>query len=304
MRYIVTYLLLLVSLIASAQHTPLVSQYMLNGLVINPAYTGSREVFTAHAMYRNQWVGFEGAPVNQVVSAHTPLKNKSLAVGLLFNNEKIGVSNNTALAATVAYRIFMENATLSFGLSAGAQLLSANLTELTTATSNDLMFNSNLRSNLQPDFGVGVFYKAENYFLGISIPTLIGRNYDITDEQLRITANAGIHSILLHGGYLFEINEAFKLKPSTLFRINPNGSGQIDINTNLIYQDRFWLGLSYRHQEAMVALFEMQINEQFKVGYAYDYALSVFRRHTSGSHEISLQYEFGFKVKSVDPRFF
>src|SRR5690606_33138222 len=107
MRHLVTYILLLLALTSEAQHSPLISQYMLNGLVINPGYTGSREVFTANALYRNQWVGFDGAPVTQVVSVHAPLKNKSIALGILFKNEKVGVSNTTGITGNVAYRIFM-----------------------------------------------------------------------------------------------------------------------------------------------------------------------------------------------------
>src|SRR6056297_3092975 len=125
MRFFLTYSILFLTLFANAQHSPLVSHYMLNGLVINPAYTGSREVFTANAMYRNQWVGFDGAPVTQILSAHTPLKNKRLALGFLFNNEQIGVSNYTGISGNFAYRIPMDNATLSFGLSGGIQVLSA-----------------------------------------------------------------------------------------------------------------------------------------------------------------------------------
>jgi len=304
MRFLLTYSILFLTLFANAQHSPLVSHYMLNGLVINPAYTGSREVFTANAMYRNQWVGFEGAPVTQVVSAHTPLKNKSIALGVLFNNEKIGVSNATGISGNVAYRIQMGAAKLSFGVSAGMKLLSAKNSDLLTADGNDMAFASDLRSNLQPDFGAGVYYSTNNYFVGVSVPTLISTNYNISDEKLRLRSQAGLHNILINGGYLFELNDQFKLKPSTLIRISPVGSSQFDLNANLIYNDRFWLGVSYRHREALVGLIEFQINPQFKVAYAYDYALSVFRQYSSGSHEIGLQYEFGYKIKSVDPRFF
>lgn len=304
MRFLVTYLFLLVSLISGAQHDPLVSQYMLNGLVLNPAYTGSREVFTANALYRNQWVGFDGAPVTQVVSVHTPLKNKSIALGALFSNEKIGVSNSTSLNGNVAYRIEMDQAKLSFGISAGINLLSSSLTDLTTTEGNDNAFAGDLRSNLQPDFGAGVYYYSKKYFVGLSVPRIISRQYLISDDKLDIQSEAGIHNFILHGGYLFTLSDQFKLKPSSLLRFSPTGNYQFDLNANLIYKDFFWLGFSYRHNESVVALLEIQINEQFRVAYAYDYSLSIFRKYSSGSHEIGLQYEFGYKVKSMDPRFF
>lgn len=304
MKQFITYSLLLLSLAANAQHGPLVSQYMLNGLVTNPAYTGSREVFTANAMYRNQWIGIEGAPVTQIASLHAPLKNKSLALGILLNNEKIGVSNSTGVSGSFGYRIQMNRAKLSFGISAGMEILSARYSELTTTENNDNAFAADLRSNVQPDFGAGVYYSSKTYFVGLSVPSLVNRQYNISDQQLDIKSETGIQNIILQGGYLFYLTEEFKLKPSSLIRLNPEGNSQIDLNANLIYKDCFWIGFSYRHNEAVVGLLEFQINQQFRVAYAYDYALSIFRQYSSGSHEIGLQYEFGYKVNSVDPRFF
>lgn len=304
MRYTITYIALMLTLCSTAQHSPLVSHYMLNGLVINPAYTGSREVFTANAMYRNQWVGFDGAPVTQVLSAHTPLKNKRLALGVIFNNEQIGVSNYTGISGNFAYRIPMDKATLSFGLSGGIQVLSARYSELSTDQQNDQVFTNDLRSSLQPDFGAGVYLKSDKYFVGLSVPSLISRQYNITNEQVNMQSLPGDYNFILHGGYLFHINELFKFKPGALVRYIPSGTGQFDLNANLIYKDQFWIGVSYRHREALIALVEFQINQQFRVAYSYDYALSTLRNYSSGSHEIGLQYEFGFKVKSADPRFF
>lgn len=304
MRIFITFLFLMTGLVAGAQHDPLVSQYLLNGLVINPAYTGSREVFTVNGLYRNQWVGIDGAPVTQVISAHTPLKNKSLALGMLFSNEKIGVSNSTSINANVAYRIAMNKATLSFGVSVGMNLLSSNFTELATTEGNDLAFAGDLRSNIQPDFGAGIYYQSKKYFVGLSIPRFISRQYHYTDGQLDIQSKAGVHNLILNGGMLVKLSSQFKLKPSTLLRYAQSGDYQIDLNANLIYNDFLWLGISYRHAESVVALLEVQINQQFRVAYAYDYSLSIFRKYTSGSHEIGLQYEFGYRVKSMDPRFF
>src|SRR5690606_2606079 len=242
MRHLVTYILLLLALTSEAQHSPLISQYMLNGLVINPGYTGSREVFTANALYRNQWVGFDGAPVTQVVSVHAPLKNKSIALGILFKNEKVGVSNTTGISGNVAYRIFMGDAKLSFGISAGVGILSSRFSELTTTETSDQAFAADLRSNLQPDFGAGIYFSTKKYFAGISVPSMISRQYNITDEQLDIKSDAGLHNIILQGGYLFTLSEQFKLKPSTLVRISPIGNSQFDLNANLIYNDFFWIG--------------------------------------------------------------
>lgn len=304
MRTTLTYLLIIIATCAQAQHSPLFSQYMLNGLAINPAYTGSREVFTANAMYRNQWVGIEGAPKTQVLSLHGPLKNKSIAVGLLINNEKFGITNNTGIAGKIAYRIKMNTATLSFGVSTGINLMSARYSSLTTTQQNDLSFANDYSNTFRPDFGAGLYYYTKKYFVGLSVPSMTSQRYIVENEKVRIYSDFGNYNFILTGGYVFTLSENFKLKPSTLLRVSPNNQAQFDLNTNVIYRDQFWLGASYRHKDALVLLAEFQINQQFKIGYSYDYTLSTFRRYSNGSHEIMLQYEFGFKVKSIDPRFF
>lgn len=304
MRNLLTYLGLLCTLTSFGQHSPLISQYMLNGLVINPAYAGSRDVMTVNAMYRNQWVGFDGAPVTQVVSAHAPIKDKALSAGVLFNRENIGVTQSVAFSGQVSYRIDMGTGKLAFGLSAGGNMLSARYSELTTADGNDLVFAGDMQSHFQPDFGAGVYYSNKRFFAGFSVPTFAGRQYHFTNDRVSMRSDPSHYNYILHGGYLIDLNEDFKLKPSTLIRFTPAGTHQFDLNSNLIYRDRFWIGVSYRHKEAVVGLLEFQINDQFRIGYAYDYALNMFRLYSGGSHEIGLQYEFGFRVKSMDPRFF
>lgn len=304
MRITLTYLFFMLAFFAEAQHSPLLSQYMTNTLVVNPAYAGSRGVMAVNAAYRNQWVGFEGAPVMQTLSAHAPLKNQRISIGVLFQNEKIGVSRRTALNAQVAYRIPMGSANLSFGLSAGLDLFSSNFSELTTSESNDLAFQENIRGNVTPQFGAGVYYYTKKYFVGVSMPTLMSRNYHVDNERFSISQNLTVSTFLVHGGYVWQLNDDFKLKPSALVRISPAGNHQFDINAEAMYKNRFGLGLSYRNHDAVAALLDFRVNAQFRIGYTYEYAIGIFRHYTSGSHEIGLQYEFGFKVKSVDTRFF
>lgn len=304
MNKLCTYLFIILAAPVLGQHSPLISNYMLNGLVINPAYTGSKEVFTVNAMYRNQWTGFEGAPVNQVFSAHTPVKDKPLSVGLMFHRERAGVTQVNNFSGKLAYRIRMNEANLSFGISAGFNLISARYSELTTTQTNDLVFQHDLQGRLKPDFGAGVYYYTKRYFAGISVPTMFGRHYEIDQEATRISTDPSHYNILLHGGYLVDISETIKLKPSALFRFTPSGEKQFDLNLNVIFHDRFWLGTSYRFNESVVFLAEFQINNQLRAAYAYDFGMGAIRQYHGGSHEIALQYEFGYKVKSIDPRFF
>ena len=64
-----------------AQFEPQFTQYMFNEMFINPAYAGSREHIALTALYRNQWVGIEGAPKTQTFSVHAPLRNEKIGLG-------------------------------------------------------------------------------------------------------------------------------------------------------------------------------------------------------------------------------
>lgn len=108
----------------AAQFDPMYTQYMFNELVINPAYAGSRECLSGTALYRQQWVGLDGAPTTLTGSVHAPLMQQKIGVGLTFANDKIGVSQRTSVTINGAYRIKLEAAHLSFGLQLGLVSLS------------------------------------------------------------------------------------------------------------------------------------------------------------------------------------
>ena len=60
----------------SAQQAPITSQYLTNGLVINPSYAGTRGALSANLSYRKQWAQIIGAPQFQNISLHSPINQK------------------------------------------------------------------------------------------------------------------------------------------------------------------------------------------------------------------------------------
>ncbi|MFM9020131.1 MAG: PorP/SprF family type IX secretion system membrane protein, partial [Sediminibacterium sp.] len=100
-----------------AQQKPMYSQYMFNMLNINPAYAGSRGAISAVALYRNQWVGFPGAPRTTTFSFDMPLQNRKVGLGVQFYDDRIGIERTTGFNAIYAFRFqFAGSGTLSLGL--------------------------------------------------------------------------------------------------------------------------------------------------------------------------------------------
>jgi type IX secretion system PorP/SprF family membrane protein len=276
---------------------------MLNGLAINPAYAGSRDVLSTSIMYRKQWMGFEGAPVTATFSSHTPLKNRKIGIGIHVISEKIGISNNVSFFGNYAYRVRLGLGHLSFGLKFGAEVFKENFNQI-TSQQPDAVF-SNTSSYLLPNFGFGTYYFTNDYFVGLSIPSLLSYRR-ASDSKYEAYNDVKNYNFLLTGGYIFWITRNFKLKPSTLIRYHANSPIQFDVNINsiLLRDGMLWLGLSYRNNEALVGLVEIQMGTKWRLGLSYDYSLGPMNKYSSGTIEAMLRMELITVVKTINPRFF
>jgi len=285
------------------QHTPLTSQYLFNGLVINPAYAGSREALTATLTHRQQWVGFEGAPVTQTISVHAPISRSAVGVGILAFNDRIGVSNESGVLTNYAYRLRFPNGKLSLGIGAGFTVLRADWSQVATQQQDDPTFSGYTRGAIRPNFSGGAFYYAKKWFAGASMPFVLIHSYpqdggyNLSEERFNVQP-------MLTGGFVMELNDDFKLKPTTLLRYRIDSGVQADVSGNVIYKDKVWGGISYRTGDALVGSVEVLPTPQWRIGYAYDLGLSAIRPYHSGSHEILVQYEFGYRIRVRDPRYF
>lgn len=279
---------------------------MMNGMAINPAYAGSREVVSLLLAQRWQWVGFEGAPTTTELNAHMPTKSKTVAFGLQLLDERIGVTNNLSVFGNYAYRVRLGTGRLSLGFKAGFEILKENLGKLTLPQKDDPSFNQASSTSYLPNFGFGAYYYNDKFFAGLSVPSLLSYREESSGNGFKPYNDIQNYNFLLTGGIIFIINDNVKVKPSTLLRYHSNSPLQYDLNCNVILfkNDLLWVGTSYRSKEAFVGLFEFQINTQLRLGYSYDYTLGPLSKYSSGSHEIVLRYELRYKIKAINPRYF
>lgn len=289
-----------------AQQDAMYSQYRFNTLAINPAYAGSRDRLSTTAMLRSQWAGVEGAPETKTLSFDMPIRNRKLGIGMQFFNEKVGVSNLSGGFISYAYRIFMENSTLAFGLQAGASHFKADLTSVDLGDQiQDQTFLQNT-NEVYLNFGTGAYYNSRNFYLGLSMPHLFKNTLNNIDVSA--ITNGEIKRQYLHvfiaSGYVVELDKDFKIVPSFLFKGIQGAPVQIDFNANLWIKDSFSIGAQYRSSSSIAAMMEVQISPQIRVGYSYDRSLTKLANFNSASHEIMLRYEFGFEKEVLSPRYF
>lgn len=288
------------------QQSPLMSHYMFNGLLLNPAYAGSKEYVSTTLLYRKQWVGIEGAPITYSGSVHGLLKKKRLGLGALLQQDKIGVTKQTDFYSMLSYHLPVGVGKLSIGLQAGVSNFSSEVVKLTYWDPGDKVFEFNTFSNLLPNAGLGAYYYRELFYAGVSAPFLVSYN---PNESAAYETNVPVHKqsrrFFATVGGVIETERELKIKPSALIRYEGNAPVQFDVNLNLLINDIFWIGASYRSDESIIALLEYQISRKFRFGYSYDYTLGTLGNYSSGSHEIMIGYDFGFAVtKMKSPRYF
>ncbi|MBK6831531.1 MAG: type IX secretion system membrane protein PorP/SprF [Flavobacteriales bacterium] len=288
-----------------AQQDPQFTQYMFNMLALNPAYAGSSDRLNIKALTRHQWVGFEGAPTTQTLTAHSPIVNESLCIGGTIMRDAHGPVTQYGFMADVAYRIFMGESKLAFGLKGGLNLFQGKFAELNPLVAGDQVFQQNVNSKLDPQFGFGMMYYSDRYYLGVSTPKLLRSEFFETDSLAFVSEPGQRSHWFLSGGYVFDMGIYHKFKPTFLVKAVQGAPVSFDLSANFLFYEKFWLGAMYRHQDAVGVLAQYNINDDFSIGYSYDYPLSTLHNYSGGSHEIMLGYLLGKPVKGIrSPRYF
>lgn len=289
-----------------AQQDVQFTQYMFNTVAVNPGYTGSRDALSILGLYRNQWAGFEGAPTTQTVNVNSPVFNDRLGVGLTFINEKIGPTQQTGLFADVAYRIKFKKSYIALGIRGGADFYQVKLAALNIINGSDQQFQNNASTKILPNFGTGAYYYTDKFYVGFSTPrlvenTIVNQNGNSNTSRL---SGEQIHFYFI-AGYVKEINQFIKFKPTIQTKITHGAPVSIDANGSFLFYEKLWVGAMYRMGDAVGALIQFQFSPQLRAGYSYDFTVSKLHSYSGNTHEIMLGYDFSFsKEKIKSPRYF
>jgi len=289
---------LLLSVSVFGQQDTQYTQYMYNMNILNPAYAGSKGITSIGLLGRTQWVGVDGAPQTVTMSIHSPIGNQ---VGLGFSviHDEIGPVKEDNVYVDFSYTInTSDEGRLAFGLKGGVTFLDVRETIMVEGIDP---LNIPIHQT-SPNFGVGLYYYTNKFYLGLSAPNLLETRHLEKDGGQSSSATEKMHYFLT-SGYVFEINDNLKLKPSTMIKATSGAPMSVDLSTNLLVEERFEFGLSYRFDDSISGMVGFQVNEDFRIGYAYDHTVSSYGEFNSGSHEIMLLFDFNRRnIKS--PRFF
>ena len=249
-----------------AQQDAQYTQYMYNTVSVNPAYAGSRGNLTVGALHRSQWVGLDGAPTTQTFNVHSPIGYRGIGIGLSVVNDKIGPTSETNFDIDFSYTVYTSNeGRLSFGIKAGGNLLDVKFSELNQFTT-DPSLAVDIDNRFSPNFGAGVYYHNEHFYAGLSVPRFLQTSH--FDETSLSTAREEMNFYFITG-YVWDLNDFLKFKPTVLAKVVQGAPLQIDISANFMLSDKFILGAAYRWDAAVSGMLGFNVSEGFLIGLGY-----------------------------------
>ena len=209
-------LMLAINLRIVAQQSIVYSQYIYNGLLINPAYAGSHVQLSATLSYRSQWVNFEGAPQTATLGVHSSVNKSKVGLGLLATSDKIGSYTNTGIFGSYAYRIQdRKGGVFSMGLQGGLHNFRADYSSLNLKSGQDPLL-SGVINELKPNFGGGIFYYSKRFFGGFSVPVIL-KHTKFFNNGLQQLALARYYYLYLGTVIPLDRMEKVKLSPSSAY---------------------------------------------------------------------------------------
>lgn len=303
-----------------AQQDAQFSQYMFNGIYINPAYAGYREQLNVHAFYRNQWTGIDGAPQTISAAIDAIANDGNVGLALQLSSDRIGAQRNQAAYASYAYRIRTNEdggSRLAFGVGVGAVQLGIN-GALLNPNDPEIYQPVGMQSTIVPDARAGVYYSNDRFYIGLSADNLISQYIDI--DKYAFIPKPKPHYYLT-AGMLVPLSQDMLIKPSFLVKDDRGGPTSLDLNAFLIMNDRLWLGGSYRtgvklynknylqkdlsSLNSAVAAIQVFATTNLRIGYAYDFSIGALQGYSGGTHEISINYFFNKRnTRMLSPRYF
>ncbi len=305
-QFILIILLVSFSLSIKAQFDAQYSQNMFNKLAVNPGYAGVNNNINLFALNRNQWAGLYSIKTT-VFSGDMPIKLGlyGSGIGVNFINDEVGFFSNLNLDFNYSYRIEFEKGLLSIGTNVGILNMTLDGTKFTGPdggrfNKDDPHFPKTKVSGIAFDFGLGAYYSQENLYLGISFSHLNNPKPDFKSEfNFKVSG-----TMYITGGYVYQVKDKpYEILPSVFYKTDWS-SHQVDINTLIRYKKRYWGGLTYRFQDAIVLLAGIELRNGIRFGYSFDITTSeLSKTGDTGTHELTIGYNLNINFEKHTKRY-
>ncbi len=275
---------LALSLPALAQQDPIYAQYMLNPLVVNPAYAGLNNRFNALAAYRTQWTGFDGQPQTLGATIHSSFAKNKVGLGLAVMNDRIGNISNTEVNASASYKLDLGGSVFSFGMQGGLQNFSADNSKLNFQRPDDGAFLSDNERGTNVNIGAGAILKSDVIFIGVSVPRLLPTTFNNGDQSFELYRQ---HYYVM-AGYAYPINARLVLKPTALLRAVKGAPTSLDVGMNVNINALHTAGVFTRNFNTYGIILQTLFSEQYRFGYVFEMPVNKSMDMNFTTHEVTI----------------
>lgn len=289
---------------AKSQYDPLYNQYNFDQVMINPAYAGFHNMMSFSTVYRQQWAGLEGAPQTFNFAWHTSFAANKAGIGTFVVYDQFGINKNTEAYIDASWKIDFTGSKLSIGLQGGILDYRYDYASLNFDPNalDDPSFRPLDERITQANFGVGVFYGAEKYYIGFSIPRILDVE---VDNASNVSTSRYQRHYYFSAGYIAPISETLKLKGYTLVRIVENVPANFDLGVSLLINELIWAGLIVRDLDALAFLGQVEISDRFRAGLSVEIPTTTLVTNSYGTYELMLSYTIApFNRQLVTRRYY
>lgn len=324
-RYLSIFLFCTMPTWLMAQQRPQYTQYIFNNYLLNPALSGIENYADVRVGHRAQWAGLENAPTTSFLSAHWALGDDYLwknplslpeigddpmrenymqnymsspahhGIGLMAVTDKAGAISRIDAGLTYAYHLQLSGKyNLSVGVYGGLSRIALDKNAIKFENENDPVLANITATQFTPDLGMGVWFYGARFFAGIAAQQIIPQRLSLSTSANQKDGKSVPH-VFLTSGYKIFWDESIYAMPSFMVKQVPGLPISLDMNVKVSYQDKFWLGGSYRNSEVFSALFGFNFKNYANLTYAYDFTTSSLNKVSNGSHEIVL----GFQINNT-----
>ena len=306
-------LLLLTGISVSAQYDAQTSQYMLAPGTFNPAVAGESNDLLLTLQNRQQWVGIDGAPSTLLVNVSMPfvMGNRKHGFGLVIEKESIGLFSTQTLQLQYAWKKQLKSGVLSIGIQGGILQEGFDGSGIYIPTSDyhiktDASIPTGTLDGIIPDLSAGVWFQNRLLYTGFSVShlleTIVNLKTGPDDTSADPPQMIASRTYYLTNGYNIVLpNALYSVQPSFLVKTDLT-AWQLDVSGKVLYKDKFWGGLGWRYQDAVIVMAGIKLQQGLSIGYSYDISTSAVARFSGGSHELFMSYTRKIGTATVSKR--
>jgi type IX secretion system PorP/SprF family membrane protein len=301
-------ILFLVAFVAkvAAQDEAIFNHYLINPVLVNPAFTGNGDKYHIFGHYRSQWTGFANAPQTYALSVNGPLADK-VGIGAMLLNEKFGLTNRLRGQLSYAYHYKSEKKGFQagFGFSTEFHRTRLDNSVLTNGfyEGPDRTVEANTKNVSIFDATVGGYAVFNNKFtVHLASPNLIRARLGQIDDTTK-QEKTFLRQFILGATYKSVLSEKLAIEPSIQMRRVYQAPLEVEVSVMARFmQDRFSAGAYFRPGSSGATGLIMGIKESFfQIYYTYNASIAEFKAYDRQAHEISMGISLNKPTKDSSP---